>query len=43
MCMTGTKQMPKVASNFPNQIKFIMTYTDDLYAFWIHLLEQVCV
>ena len=42
MCLTGTKQRPKLPIDFPDQIKFIITHAEDPCQFWIHLLEQVC-
>ena len=41
MCFDGSRQKPKVASDLPDQVKFIVTVAEDACRFWIHLLEQV--
>jgi len=40
MCVTGSKQKPKVANDLHDKVKFIITHAEDPCQFWIHLLEQ---
>ena len=42
MCLTGSKQKPKVANDLHDKVEFIVTHAESQCQFWIHLLEQVC-